>query len=106
MRSGHRRSNSNPSGTPRAVAPFDNDAVTAASRCFDGTTGNPVPAQHVKSFAEVLALYHLHPEAKFLNADYTDCGETLRHHVLVDGLHHIGKEANRWEEQVYLGEDS
>ncbi len=50
-------------------------------------------------------LYHLHPESKFLNGDCLDRGTTPRRHVQVTGVRHIGKEANRWEEQHFLGLD-
>jgi DNA invertase Pin-like site-specific DNA recombinase len=40
-----------------------------------------------------------------LNGDYLDRGPTIRRHVEVTAVHHIGKEANRWEEQFYLGFD-
>ena len=49
--------------------------------------------------------HHLHPEAKFDHADYMDSGLTARKHVIVTSTEHIGKEANRWEEQWYLGLD-
>lgn len=49
--------------------------------------------------------YHLHPETKFQNGDYLDCGFTERRHVLTVGIEHIGKEANRLEEQWFLGAD-
>ena len=52
-----------------------------------------------------LAQYHLRPEAKFLNGDYCDRGRTERQHVIATRLTHIGKEANKWEEQRFLGED-
>jgi transcriptional regulator with XRE-family HTH domain len=39
------------------------------------------------------------------NGDYLDRGPTRRRHIHAVALAHIGKEANRWEEQLYLGED-
>ena len=47
--------------------------------------------------------YHLHPEAKFLQGGYADRGKTMRRHVYATVVSLIGKEANRWEEQLYLG---
>jgi len=47
----------------------------------------------------------LRPEAKFENGDYLDSGPTIRRHVQVAQINFIGKEANRWEEQFYLGMD-
>jgi len=40
-----------------------------------------------------------------LNGDYLDQGPTIRRHVEVTAVNHIGKEANHWEEQFYLGFD-
>jgi hypothetical protein len=54
----------------------------------------------------VLAQYHLHPESKFRGGDYLDSGPTTRRHIRPLGpIDNIGKEANRWEEQFYLGAD-
>jgi len=53
----------------------------------------------------VIAQYHLHPETKFLNGDYVDRGVTSRRYVHVASIRNIGKEANEWEEQFYLGFD-
>ena len=57
------------------------------------------------SYTEALAQYHLRPESKFLNGDFCDRGRTKRRHVIATQLVHIGKEANKWEEQHFLGED-
>lgn len=43
--------------------------------------------------------------AKFLNGDYLSRGRTERRHVLVSEVFHIGKEANKWEEQFFAGFD-
>jgi hypothetical protein len=56
-------------------------------------------------YSEALAQYHLRPEAKFLNGDFFDRGRTERRHVVAVQILHIGKEANRWEEQYFLGPD-
>jgi transcriptional regulator with XRE-family HTH domain len=90
---------------PRAVAPYDPDPAKAAQHAFDRVTGQPIEVEQLKSYRQVLAQYHLHPEAKFAHADYTDTGPTLRRYLLVTGVEQIGKEANRWEEQFHLGED-
>ena len=42
---------------------------------------------------------------KFGGGDYTDRGVTTRRHIVTTAVEHIGKEANRWEEQFYLGLD-
>jgi hypothetical protein len=93
------------SDLPRPVAPFNSDPNRAAKNCFDRHTGEPVSPDRLKTYAEALSDYHLHPEAKFLNGDYLDRGPTVRRHVHVAGVRYIGKEANRWEEQFYLGLD-
>jgi hypothetical protein len=90
---------------PRPVAPYNAAPARAAKNCFDRMTGQPVTADRLKTYAESLADYHLHPEAKFLNGDYLDRGPTVRRHVQAAGIRYIGKEANRWEEQFYLGYD-
>jgi len=87
------------------VATFDQDPAIAAARCFDRLTGAPVPQEVLKTYRQALNQYHLHPETKFANGDYLDSGRTTRRHILATAVEHIGKEANRWEEQLYLGED-
>ena len=64
-----------------------------------------MPREWLKTYRQALAQYHLQPEAKFENGDYLDRGPTRRRHVHAVAVVHIGKEANRWEEQLYLGED-
>ena len=90
---------------PKPIAPFDTEIARAASHCFDRETSRPVEIKCLKTYREVLAQYHLRPESKFLNGDYLDRGLTRRRHVEVESIRHIGKEANRWEEQFYLGVD-
>lgn len=90
---------------PRAVAPFDRDPDVAVMQCFDRQTGQLVRPQSLKSYRQALAQYHLHPEAKFLGGDYADSGILERRHIRAVSVEHIGKEANRWEEQFHLGED-
>jgi hypothetical protein len=64
-----------------------------------------VPSEQLRSYQKQLAQYHLHPEAKFHNGDYLDCGVTRRRHIRATAVEHLGKEANRWEEQFFLGLD-
>jgi hypothetical protein len=85
--------------------PFDRDAAAAVQRCFDRDTCQLVETTQLQSYRQVLAQYHLHPEAKFAHADYTVAGVTARRHILATALDHTGKQANRWEEQFFLGED-
>lgn len=91
--------------TPKPIAPYNTDIKRAAQNCFDRETGKPISSKSLKTYREALAQYHLSPESKFLNGDYLDRGPTIRRHVEVTAVHHIGKEANRWEEQFYLGFD-
>ena len=79
--------------------------MVAAAHCFERKSGRDVPVGLLRTYAECLAQYHLHSEAKFANGDYTDRGMTRRRHVVAKGVVHIGKEANRWEERFFLGDD-
>jgi hypothetical protein len=88
---------------PRPVAPYDNNIKRAAKNCFDRETGEPVSADLLLTYVEALARYHLHPESKFLNGQPYDRGPTQCRHVEAIAINCIGKEANRWEEQYYLG---
>ena len=91
---------------PRAVAPYSRDIESAATQCFDRSTGQSVLRAQLKTYGQALAQYHLHPEAKVLQGGYTDRGRTRRRHVYVTVVSLIGKEANRWEEQFYLGTEA
>ena len=88
---------------PRAVAPYSRKIEIAAAQCFDRRTGQSVLRGQLKTYGRALAQYHLHPEAKFLRGGYTHRGKTRRRHVYATVISLIGKEANRWEEQFYLG---
>lgn len=91
---------------PKPVSPYEKNPERAAEACFDRNTGEPIARNHLKSYQETLAQYHLHPEAKFHNGDYVNYGVTNRRHIFATAVEHIGKEANRWEEQFHLGLDS
>ena len=91
--------------TLKPVSAYNKDLDKAAEGYFDRETGEPVSSEDLKSYQEALAQYHLHPEAKFDNGDYLDSGVTGRRHIVATVPEHIGKEANRWEEQFYLGLD-
>ncbi|MAG37263.1 MAG: hypothetical protein CL878_13600 [Dehalococcoidia bacterium] len=65
---------------------------------FGGTT-----RVRVKTYGDVVGLYRVHPETKFLGPEGEPCGRTTsgllrRQPVLTQGIIHIGKEANRVEE--------
>ncbi len=89
----------------KPIAAFNRNIREAAKGAFDRETGKPVPASELRTYAEALAQYHLRPEAKFLNGDFCDRGRTERRHVIATQIVHIGKEANKWEERYFLGED-
>jgi predicted transcriptional regulator len=86
---------------PKPVAPYNKNLGKA--QCFDRETGKKVSKTKLRTYQESIAQYHLHPETKFLNGDFLDKGKTQRHHVVVNIIQHIGKEANKWEEQHFLG---
>jgi hypothetical protein len=46
------------------------------SKIHDRVTGRPVEQRWLRTYAEALRGYHLHPETKFLDGDYTDRGPT------------------------------
>lgn len=89
---------------PSPAAPYDKNSERAAKHCFDRNTGAPVPRKILATYREVIANYHLHSESKFDNGQATDKGLTDRRHVHAIGIEHIGKEANRWEEVLFLGD--
>ncbi len=90
---------------PRVVSPYDKDLDVAVSQCFDRETGRTVDKGELRTYRRALAQYHLNPERKFHHADYTDSGTTERREIHVRTVQHIGKEANRWEDQFFLGYD-
>jgi hypothetical protein len=89
----------------RPIAPYSRSSKEASTQAFDRETGEPVRAEQLKTYVQALAQYHLRPEAKFENGDYFDSGPTRRRHVHAIQIIYIGKEANRWEEQLFLGMD-
>jgi hypothetical protein len=95
-----------PKSSPvRPVAPFSRNISEAAKTAFDRETDKRVEPDLLITYSEALAQYHLRPEAKFLNGDFFDRGRTERRHVVAVQILHIGKEANKWEEQNFLGAD-
>lgn len=89
--------------TLKPIAPFTRDPIQAAHTAFDRDTSHVIPPQNLKTFKQILAQYHLRPESKFLNGNYLDRGATHRRHVYARRILHIGKEANKLEEQIVLG---
>ena len=97
-----------PPSRPKGISNYERYSQTskeASAHAFDRETGKPIPADKLKTYAQALAQYHLRPEAKFENGDYLDSGPTRRRHVQATQINYIGKEANRWEEQFFLGMD-
>lgn len=80
---------------PKPIAPFERDPALAAASAFDRETGEPVPLNTLKSYADVLRFYHLSPEEKFENGGPRDQGLTRRRHVVATDVVLIGKEANK-----------
>lgn len=93
------------SGQLAPIAPYDGKSERALRYCFDRNTGEQIQIRKLKTYRELLNQYHLHPEAKFENGDYSDSGATKRRHILVVSVEYIGKEAHRLEEQWFLGAD-
>ena len=89
----------------KPIAPYSRDIAHAATTCFDRESGKAIDASLLKTYRTVLAQYHLSSELKFLNGESSDRGPTQRRHVRAITIEHIGKEANHWEEQFYLGPD-
>ena len=74
---------------------YDKDPEKATGSRFDGETGESVPLDQLESQKEVVALYHLHPEAKVHDGDHLNNGLTRRRHIVATAVEHIGKEANK-----------
>jgi hypothetical protein len=89
----------------RPVAAFTRKISDAANTAFDRETRKRISATQLMTYVEALAQYHLRPEAKFLNGDFCDRGRTERRRVMATQIIQIGKEANKWEEQHFLGAD-
>lgn len=87
----------------KPIAPYSRNPQNAAATCFDRVSGQRIERHHLKTYRTALAQYHLRPELKFRNGDYSDRGFTERRHVAAVAIRHIGKEANRLEEQYFLG---
>lgn len=87
----------------KPVTPFDTDHKKALRFAFDRETGLSVAASALRTYADALAQYHISPESKFSNADFLDWGPTIRRHVRMANIQHIGKEAHDWERQAILG---
>lgn len=89
---------------PAMIAPYSDDPEEVVRSCFDRRTGKRVPRSILKTYREAIAEYAFHSESKFDNGSGFDCGRTERRHIEAIGAENIGKEANRWEEQMHVGE--
>jgi hypothetical protein len=87
----------------KPIASFDRDPAKAAAKAFDRETGETVSSDRLRSYADALVQYHIHPEGKFLNGDYLDQGATVRRHVRAVAIRLIGKESADWEEMMFVG---
>ena len=79
----------------KPIAPFETDPEGITTSLFDRETGEHVDTDQLKTYTEVLALYHISPEAKFENGGAWNVGRTQRRYVIAWGIQMIGKEANR-----------
>jgi DNA-binding phage protein len=91
-------------GLPAVVAPYGDDPEKTVANCFDRHTGKQIPPEILATYLEAVAGYHRHSESKFANGEGDNVGITKRRHIQAIVVEYIGKEANRWEEQFYLGE--
>lgn len=89
--------------SPKPVAPYNKSPAQALAGCFDRFSGEKITKGKLKTYLESLAQYHLHPETKFLKGDFLNKGKTQRRHIIARSIQHIGKEANKWEEQFFTG---
>jgi hypothetical protein len=60
----------------KPISPYSRDPYSMLSKIHDRVTGRPVEQRWLRTYAEALRGYHLHPETKFLDGDYTDRGPT------------------------------
>ena len=89
----------------KPVAAFDTDPIRASQSAFDRETGKCVSVDDLKTYRQALIGYHLSAESKFEDSDHFDRGRTQRRHIKATNVIHIGKEANKWEEQYFTGLD-
>jgi hypothetical protein len=90
---------------PKPVAPYNTDISKAADNAHDRETWEPVPRSWLRTYAETVRLYHLHPETKFLGGGHVQIGPLRRRHVFAAAVEYIGKEADWWEEDSHFGAD-
>lgn len=79
----------------KPISPYDTDPVRALPNVFDRITGEFIPSDRLRTYAEALFQYHLSSEDKFENGQFLDRGRTERRHVVATHFVLIGKEANQ-----------
>jgi len=90
----HKRGRPHKQATSKPSAPFERDPRKGAEAAFDRLTGEPVPVDQLKAYADALRGYHLSCESKFENGGAWNQGETRRRHLVAEHLGLIGKEAD------------
>lgn len=85
---------------PKPVAAYEPDPETAARQVFDRQTGEQLDPSDLMTYAQALSDYHLSCEHKFENGELFDRGETRRRHVRARGVRLIGKESNRYDDDM------
>lgn len=68
--------------------------MKGAAGAFNRLTGERVPQDRLKTYADALRAYHLSCESKFENGEAWDCGETRRRHIVAKDIVFVGKEGN------------
>lgn len=90
----HKRGRPRKETAPKPLAPFERDPMKGAAGAFDRLTGERIPQDRLKTYADALRAYHQSCESKFSNGDAWDRGQTQRRYVLAERVELIGKEAN------------
>lgn len=90
----HKRGRPRKQAARQPSAPFEHDPAKGAAGAFDRLTGERVPQDQLKTYADALRAYHLSCESKFSNGDAWDRGQTQRRYVVATIAELVGKEAN------------
>ena len=69
---------------------------------FDTKTMKKVWRTQCKTYEEVLEMFAMHPERKFLGGDSYEGGELKRRHIIVKGVDVIGKESNHIDPEGFI----
>lgn len=92
---------------PAPTAPYDRNTKKAAKNAFDRHHQDlRVPQRWLQSYSDALSDFHLQPENKFFGGEVRgNSGPLIRRKIVVTASQMIGKEADGWEEQQYVGSD-